>query len=85
MPAASQEKRMGKEVQAPAEEVQEPKKEAQEQAEVIQASAQQITGRALVDLPMHGFKCGEFGTLPQDIAQALENHGEFDTQAVEQD
>lgn len=45
--------------------------------------AEQVRGRALVDLPAHGIKCGEFGNLPAAIAQSLEAAGEFDPWAVE--
>jgi hypothetical protein len=59
----------------------------------VQASAQdgatteqpleQVRGRALVDLPAHSLKCGEFGDLPAAIAQSLAAAGEFDPKAVE--
>lgn len=42
-----------------------------------------VRGRALIDLPAHGLKCGEFGTLPADVAQSLASAGEFDPKAVE--
>ena len=44
---------------------------------------EKVRGRALVDLPAHGIKCGEFGDLPAAIAQSLEAAGEFDPWAVE--
>lgn len=51
------------------------------------ASAEQqpepVRGRALIDLPAHGLKCGEFGTLPAAVAQSLADSGEFDPKAVE--
>ena len=42
-----------------------------------------VRGRALVDLPAHSLKCGEFGDLPAAIAQSLAAAGEFDPKAVE--
>lgn len=42
-----------------------------------------VRGRALVDLPGHGLKCGEFGTLPAAVAQSLAEAGGFDPKAVE--
>lgn len=44
---------------------------------------EQVRGRALVDLPAHSLKCGEFGDLPAAIAQSLAAAGEFDPKAVE--
>lgn len=42
-----------------------------------------VRGRALIDLPAHGIKCGEFGDLPAAVAQSLAAAGEFDPKAVE--
>lgn len=42
-----------------------------------------VRGRALIDLPAHGLKCGEFGALPAAVAQSLADAGEYDPKAVE--
>lgn len=41
-----------------------------------------VSGRALIDLPCHGLKCGEYGALPSSTAASLEHGGAFDTRAV---
>lgn len=41
-------------------------------------------GRALVDLPAHDLKSGDYGSLPAAVADALEAQGAFDTKAQEQ-
>ena len=46
-------------------------------------SAAEKFGRALVDLPAHNLKSGEYATLPADVADALAASGVFDTNAVE--
>ena len=51
-------------------------------AETEQPPAQ-VRGRALVDLPVHSLKCGEFGTVPAAAVQSLAAAGEFDIKAVE--
>lgn len=38
-------------------------------------------GRALIDLPDHGLKCGEYGAIPADAAGALVESGHFDPNA----
>lgn len=40
-------------------------------------------GRALVDLPVHQLKSGDYATLPVSVADALEAIGQFDTKAKE--
>lgn len=40
-----------------------------------------VFGRALVDLPNVGAKCGEFGHLPAELAAQLEADGQFDPNA----
>ena len=40
-------------------------------------------GLALVDLPSHNLKSGEFATLPNAVADALAANGQFDTKAKE--
>ncbi len=40
-----------------------------------------VEGRALVDIPAHDLKSGDYATLPAEVAQALESAGMFDTQA----
>lgn len=42
-----------------------------------------VSGRALIDIPAHGLKCGEYGTLPADVSAALQAAGEFDPNAVQ--
>lgn len=44
--------------------------------------APQVRGRALIDLPAHGLKCGEFGELPGTAAAARAAAGEFDLAAA---
>lgn len=41
-----------------------------------------ISGRALIDIPAHGLKCGDYATLPADVAATLPA-GEFDQNAVQ--
>lgn len=38
-------------------------------------------GRALVDIPAHQLKSGDYATLPAEVADALEGLGAFDTKA----
>ena len=42
----------------------------------------EVTGRALVDIPRIGARCGEFVTVPTDVAAELEALGDFDSRAV---
>lgn len=42
-----------------------------------------VSGRALVDIPAHGLKCGDYATIPADAAEALAAAGEFDTKATQ--
>lgn len=42
-----------------------------------------VSGRALIDIPAHDLKCGEYATLPADVAIALQAAGEFDPNAVQ--
>lgn len=53
-------------------------------AEAVSAvqSGPVVTGRALVDLPAHGLRCGEFGPVPADVAEAITAVGQFDPHAV---
>lgn len=44
-----------------------------------------MKGRALIDLPAHELKCGEFGEIPDDIAAPLVADGYFDAKAVSAD
>ena len=37
-----------------------------------------VQGRALIDLPEYGLKCGDYGALPADVAVALVESGHFD-------
>jgi len=37
-----------------------------------------VFGRALIDLPNYEIKCGEYGELPEDIAEAESRAGTFD-------
>lgn len=46
-------------------------------------SVAEKAGRALVDLPAHDLKSGDYATLPADVADALEAIGHFDTKAKE--
>jgi hypothetical protein len=40
-----------------------------------------MKGLVLVDVPEHNLKCGQYGDLPDDIAEPLSKDGRFDTQA----
>lgn len=40
-----------------------------------------VSGRALVDIPALGAKCGEYIDIPADAAKAYEDAGEFDPKA----
>jgi len=42
-----------------------------------------MKGRALIDLPAHGLKCGEYGDLPKAVAGAYIKAGHFDPKAVQ--
>jgi hypothetical protein len=42
-----------------------------------------MKGRALIDLPAHGLKCGEYGDLPKAVASAYIKAGHFDPKAVQ--
>lgn len=42
-----------------------------------------VHGRALIDLPSHNLKCGEFGALPYETARDLWASGCFDPNAVD--
>jgi hypothetical protein len=44
-------------------------------------TAAEKEGRALIDLPAHGLKSGDYATLPAEVADALEAIGHFDTKA----
>lgn len=46
-------------------------------------SVAEKSGRALVDIPSHELKSGDYATLPADVADTLERVGAFDTQAIE--
>lgn len=46
-------------------------------------SADSVTGRALVDIPDHGLLCGQYGSLPHDVAEGLIASGKFDPAAVQ--
>lgn len=46
------------------------------------AQTAEVFGRALVDIPDLA-RCGEFVTIPADIAAQLEASGQFDPRAVE--
>jgi hypothetical protein len=41
-----------------------------------------VHGRALIDLPLHGLRCGDFGEIPAAAAQQLTREGQFDPAAV---
>lgn len=43
--------------------------------------AEKVHGRALVDVPRLGLKCGEFYELNLEDAKELEEIGEFDSKA----
>lgn len=75
-----------------------PAAEAAEVVEQIEAGSQQsldatvqtseqppsmVRGRALLDIPAHDLKCGEYGELPEQIAAALAIDGQFDLKAAE--
>lgn len=56
-------------------------------ARVKTADAESVAekfGRALVDIPAHNLKSGEYTKLPAEVADALAAIGAFDTQAQEQ-
>ena len=40
-----------------------------------------VQGRALIDLPDYGLKCGDYGALPADVVVALVESGHFDQNA----
>lgn len=46
-------------------------------------SAAEKFGRALVDLPAHNLKSGDYATLPADVADTLADAGMFDLNAIE--
>lgn len=46
------------------------------------AKPKDVAGRALIDIPEHGLKCGEFGALPEAAAKAFIESGAFDPKAV---
>lgn len=46
-------------------------------------SAAEKFGRALIDLPAHDLKSGDYASLPSDVADALAANGAFDTNAIE--
>lgn len=53
-------------------------------AKAKQADAKSVAekaGRALVDIPAQGLKSGDYATLPDEVADALEAIGAFDTKA----
>lgn len=41
-----------------------------------------VSGRALVDIPSAGLKCGEYADIDADIAEHLIAAGAFDDKAV---
>lgn len=41
-----------------------------------------MKGRALVDLPQYGLRCGDYGEIPDKEAVALIEAGSFDPQAA---
>lgn len=43
-----------------------------------------MKGKALIDLPAHGLRCGEIGDIPDAEAEQLTQDGAFDPRAVEQ-
>lgn len=47
----------------------------------VQPPPEPVRGRALVDLPQFGLKCGEYGTVPADVASGLSRGGQFDPRA----
>lgn len=52
-------------------------------ARIEPPSSEPVRGRALIDLPAHGLKCGEYGALPAAVAPAMIEAGAFDPQAAE--
>jgi len=73
-----------------------PEFEAEESASVAPAldpsapapepvAVEHVPGRALIDLPDHGLRCGEFGQIPPPAAQALCAAGHFDLAATSAD
>ena len=44
-----------------------------------------VFGRVLVDCPIINAKCGDYVTLPANIAAELEDAGEFDSNVPKQD
>jgi hypothetical protein len=44
----------------------------------------EVNGRALVDIPSIGAKCGEFVSIPADLASQFEQSGDFDPKAVKE-
>lgn len=46
-------------------------------------SAAEKFGRALIDLPAHDLKSGDYASLPADVADALAANGAFDPNAIE--
>ena len=53
-------------------------------AKAKQTGAESVAGkagRALVDIPAHQLKSGDYATLPAEVADALEAIGAFDTKA----
>lgn len=44
-----------------------------------------MQGKALIDLPAHGLRCGEIGDIPDTEAERLTQDGAFDPRAVTQD
>ena len=44
-------------------------------------SVAEKAGRALVDIPSHQLKSGDYATLPAEVADALDAIGAFDTAA----
>ncbi len=48
-------------------------------------SVSEVSGRALVDIPALGAKCGEYLTLPAEQAAAYADAGEFDPAARAED
>lgn len=47
------------------------------------AAAEKVRGRALVDVPELGMKCGQFYTVNADQAVAMSGSGQFDSLAQE--
>lgn len=50
--------------------------------QVPAAVVPQVNGLALVDIPEHGLRCGEYAALPQAVADSLAAAGEFDRAAA---